>query len=133
MPTRDASADDWRDYLTNASRMIESARDLLNHADGDDRAQSAAMLAVHAAIAFGDAVTISKLGQRNTKNHAELPALVERAAGRSTDPKQIARLRRILRLKDSADYGAQQWRHGAADDLVKDVERFSAWVRDLLL
>ena len=130
-PTR-AAGGDPRDFLANATRYLDSARDLLELHDGDSRAKPAASAAVHAAIAFGDALTVARLGQANTKDHEQLADLVERAAGRDADNTQISRLRRILGRKNEADYGPRQWRRAEAEELIKDVDRFANWIHSIL-
>ena len=126
------SPGDWNDYLARAEEFVESAREALALSDGDARAKVAAGNAIRAAIAFGDAVTVNKLGVTNTRDHAALPALVATAAGKSVEASQIARLGRILSRKNQADYGASPWRRVDAERLIQDVERFAAWVRALL-
>lgn len=127
-PVRTASGD-WSDYLSNGEQLLSGAREMLELSDGDSRARMVAMGAVHAAIAFGDALTVAKLGTTNTQSHSQLPRLVREASGQSADDSQIARLRRILSVKDQADYGPRQWRRSEAEQLIGNVERFAAWVR----
>lgn len=131
-PTRDASREDWRDYIANGHELLASARETLALHDGDQRAKSVALGAVHAAIAFADALTVAKLGLRNREKHAALPRLVEQAAGRNVDASQVKRLQQILDLKNEADYGARRWRRAEAEKLLDKADRFAAWVRDLL-
>jgi|SRR5665213_1435235 len=130
-PTRESS-DDWTEYLARADEFLESAHEMLAMSDGDVRAKVVAASAIHAAIAFGDALTVAKLGVTNKQNHNRLPQLVAEAAGKSADDAQIARLERILSRKDQADYGARPWRRDDAEKLTTDVERFAAWIRTLL-
>lgn len=130
-PTRDSS-DDWTEYLARADEFLESAQEMLATSDGDSRAKVVASNAMHAAIAFGDALTVAKLGVTNRQDHNRLPKLVAEAAGKSADDAQIARLGRILSRKDQADYGARPWRRDDAEKLTTDVERFAAWIRTLL-
>lgn len=127
-----ASTDDWKDYLANADGYLDSARDLLVLDKGGNRAKAAASAAVHAAIAFGDALTVARLNQTNTNDHAQLPALVKRAAGSSTDESQITRLRRIVGKKNEADYGPRQWRREDVEELIQNVERFGNWIRSII-
>jgi hypothetical protein len=126
-----SAAGDWKDYLANAEQLLEGAREVLELSDGDSRAKTAALAAVHAAIAFGDALTVARLGLTNAKDHQQLPALVEQAAGKSVDTSQVARLRRILGRKDEADYGPRRWRRREAEELIDNVERFGNWVRSI--
>jgi len=130
-PTR-ASSNDWTEYLARADEFLESAQETLAISAGDSRAKVVAVSAIHAAIAFGDALTVAKLGVTNKQDHNRLPKLVAEAAGKSADDAQIARLRRILSRKDQADYGARPWRRDEAEKLTTDVERFATWIRTLL-
>lgn len=63
------------------------------------------VMIVHAAIAYGDALTASAGGKVNQKDHAALPRLIRDALGQRTDGTQIARLQRILEEKNAASYG----------------------------
>lgn len=130
-PTRESS-DNWTEYLARADEFLESAHEMLAMSDGDGRAKVVAASAIHAAIAFGDALTVAKLGVTNKQNHNRLPQLVAEAAGKSIDEAQIARLSRILSRKDQADYGARPWLRDDAEKLTRDVERFATWIRTLL-
>jgi hypothetical protein len=130
-PTRSA-AGDWKDYLSNAEQLLDGALEMLDLSDGDSRAKAAALNAVHAAIAFGDSLTVARLGVTNAQDHGQLTSLVAQAAGKSVDDSQIARLKRILAKKDQADYGPRQWRRDEADALIQDVERFGNWIRSVL-
>lgn len=131
-PTRAVSRDDSKRYLSNAEEHLAAAQEMLDISSDDSRAKAAAMQAVHAAIAFGDALTAARLGLVNTENHQQLPALVRTAAGKSAINDQISRLQRIMSRKDQADYGPARWHREDAHDLVVQVERFAAWIRDLL-
>lgn len=130
-PFRKATGD-WKDYLSNAEQLLGGAREMLELSEGDSRARMAAIGAVHAAIAFGDALTVARLGTTNKQDHSQLSRLVRQAAGPSADDSQIARLRRILSVKDQADYGPKQWRREEAEQLISNVERFAAWVRAVI-
>lgn len=127
-----AAAGAWKDYLANAEQLLDGARDMLELSEGDSRARMVAMSAVHAAIAFGDALTVAKLGVTNTQAHEQLPRLIATAVGETRDEAQSARLRRILDLKGQADYGPRRWRREEAEKLIVDVERFANWVRSVL-
>jgi len=95
-------------------------------------AKGVAADAVLAAIAYGDAVTVQRLGQHNADDHGALPDLVKRALGKDAVPEQITRLGRIVKEKSRAQYGGTTWTRNEAEDYLKQVQRFGTWAEQML-
>ncbi|HET6232448.1 MAG TPA: hypothetical protein VFE05_20400 [Longimicrobiaceae bacterium] len=130
-PSREARADEWKGRLENAKGFHGAAKDLLDlHEDGPSTNPILTVI-VHAAIAYGDALTAS-VGRVNQKDHSALPKLVQDALGRRADPEQIRRLQRILDEKDSVSYGARRGTTEQARKMYEQLERFGTWAKDIL-
>ena len=103
-------------------------RQLIEFEDGT------ALLAVHAAIAFGDAALVYLTGERSTaQNHPEAAEKLQRACARAKlDSKGISHLRWLTSHKDDIAYGD----HRVSSDTVKSAmvhaERFAAWLYETL-
>lgn len=93
----------------------------------------AGLAAVHAAISAGDALLVAKAGIRSSsKAHEDAADLI---AIHVVDPhatEQVKRFRRILEEKNLIEYVDKSYREADALELLKHVERFTAWVGGLL-
>lgn len=118
---RDAARGHLRDAETKLVLLL----------DGEN-AKGIAADAVLAAIAYGDALTVQRLGQRNVQDHGALPDLVKRALGKSAAREQITRLARIIGEKSRAQYGGAFWTRQQGEDYLKQVQRFAAWAEQVL-
>lgn len=131
-PARDAQSGEWRGRLDNARAFHKAARDLLELHEEGQNGNPIVVMIVHAAIAYGDALTASLDGRINQKDHAGLPKLVKAALGESGDPAQIKRLEKIIEEKDAASYGARAGRSEHARKLLEQLDRFGRWVTQQL-
>ncbi|HEX8830013.1 MAG TPA: hypothetical protein VF705_02550 [Longimicrobium sp.] len=129
---REARSGEWQGRLDNARAFHRAARDLLAVPDEGQNGNPAVVLIVHAAIAYGDALTASAGGRVNQRDHSGLPKLVRDALGQKADPTQIRRLEKILEEKDAASYGARTVRGDHARQLLEQLDRFARWVGDQL-
>lgn len=135
MAARIGSARDsgeWRGRLDNARAFHRAAERLLNDHPVGTNANPIILLIVHAAIAYGDALTSQGGGKVNTQNHDQLPKLVTTALGPRSDSDQMKRLGRILAEKDVAAYGARVGRMQHTTDLFEQLQRFARWTEDML-
>lgn len=93
----------------------------------------AGLAAVHAAISAADALLVAKAGIRSSsKAHEHAADLVARHVGDPQVKEQVRRFRRILEEKNLIEYVDKTYREADALELLKHVERFTAWVRGLL-
>jgi hypothetical protein len=130
-PTR-VPKDEWTAFLNNARTHLRDAENKLTLLEDNTNAKGIAADAVLAAIAFGDAITVQRLGVHNAQDHGQLPDLVERALGKQRDNGQITRLRRILARKGEAHYGGKYWMRDDATEYLEQVRRFANWAENML-
>lgn len=126
------ATDPWTSYRANARASLSDAETKLDLLETGANAKGIAADAVLAAIGFGDAITVQRLGEHNADDHAMLPRLLERALGKDAEPSQMARLKRILQQKSRAQYGGAFWTRDQAIDYLEQVRRFSSWCESLL-
>jgi len=88
--------------------------------------------AIHAAIAFADALTIRFSGTQNAGEHRNITLALQRALGDRADAVQVQRLTRIISRKDATQYGHRQSTLEEARHLVEQCERFAAWAERVL-
>jgi hypothetical protein len=119
-------------YRNVGSALLESARALKDLADDDARYGNAiAVIAIHAAIAYNDAVTISYGGFKSTEgDHEKAPdALV--AALKNPSPAHVDLLRAVVKKKDSASYRGEYYTIGEAVAVLRRTEAFCAWAEEM--
>lgn len=126
------ATDPWTSYRANARESLSDAETKLVLLGENANAKGIAADAVLAAIGYGDAITVQRLGEHNAADHAMLPRLVERSLGKDSDPSQVARLKRILQQKSRAQYGGAFWTRTEAEDYLEQVRRFSGWCEAML-
>jgi hypothetical protein len=129
---RNAHSGEWRGRLENARAFHAAAQQLLQTNPPSESGNPVIVLIVHAAIAYGDALTAFGGTKINQKDHAQLPKLVATALGPRSDAEQPKRLARILGEKDAASYGARVGRMEHATNLFEQLDRFARWAEDLL-
>ena len=97
-------------------------------------ASAAAVLAVHSAISYGDAV-VTGLGNARSKgeNHqAAVTALKRACTGARIELRGIDHLRKLLSAKTEVSYGENQVDHERATKLCIFAERFQVWAERAL-
>jgi|SRR5271165_3064034 len=96
---------------------------------------AAALLAVHSAIAYNDAVQIKLTGQRSrTQDHTQAVAAIKRACGTAKiEPRGIEHLRKLLSTKTDVSYGDKEVDNHLADALCVAADRFEAWAEGFVL
>lgn len=124
--------DPWQSFRDNARIHLRDAENKLALLDEGANAKGVAADAVLAAIAYGDALTVQRLGLHNVDDHRALPDLVHRALGLDTVAEQVTRLRRIISKKNEAHYGGGMWSREIAEDYLTQVRRFANWAEAML-
>lgn len=111
---------DAQTRLTHAQKFLEVAELVAGVAVDDlEYASVAASLAVLSGIAAADAASCFALGQRSrSQNHHDAEALIAQIAG--DGKKAAAELRRLLNIKDQAQYGVI---HVSGDNLRGAIRR----------
>ena len=116
-------------YRRVAASLLESARTLVEISDEDDHSGNAiAIVAVHAAIAWTDAVCIAYAGMKSTDgDHHRAADLLQDALGTRADAKALRSLRSVLQKKDMVAYGGDYYRVSEARTLLANVEAYCGW------
>lgn len=125
-----ARADDFAELgrrLLHAGRTIQAL--------GDPRHASAlAILAVHAAIAYADAVCVRRGGRKSSSPDHTAAVRLLRAVLRSDLPTRVERdLGRLLAEKDRLEYEGAVVRLVEAERLFDVAERVGAWAEGVML
>jgi hypothetical protein len=96
---------------------------------------AAALLAVHSAIAYNDAVLIKLTGERSkTQDHSQAVSALKRACGRAKiEPLGIGHLSRLLGAKTDISYGDRHVDSQLADAMCLAADRFEAWAERVIL
>ena len=120
-------------YLKVARALKSGAEALLTIADEEDPFGTAiGVLAVHAAIAYNDALTIAYGGRKSTgEDHKRAVDLLREILGNRLSNEAHKDLRQILSLKDTFSYLGAFQRVDNAQKLVDRVTRFGDWAEDM--
>ena len=97
-------------------------------------ASAVALLAVHSAISYNDALLVKLRGRRpRSQDHAEAIAAIRKACGEARiDPKGVVYLTKLLTVKTDVSYGDRMVDNDKAEALRFLAERFQAWAERLL-
>ena len=118
--------------------FLARARDFLKGMEllKDDLAvfrSSSALLGIHAAISYSDALR-SGMGSRDVSSDDHRIAAQELKrllAARNFDRQQGAdRLNRLLGMKSKVEYSAHTLKENSAKDIIDQAQRFAAWAED---
>jgi len=117
-------------YLRKSSECFRAAKESFSRGDWN----AAAICAIHSCIAASDAVCIYFLGKRHSsQNHGDAVVLLGTIQSAAEGAKNNAnRLRKILAIKNMAEYEERLMRRSEAEILMKDTERFLAFARSQL-
>jgi HEPN domain-containing protein len=120
----------YTNYLKRSDECFTAAKESL--AKGDWNA--AAICAIHSCISAGDALCIYFLGKRHAgPNHRDAVVLLDIIKSGNIEVKNNAnRLRKILGVKNMAEYEERLVRQSEAEKVLKDTEHFLAFARSLL-
>lgn len=97
-------------------------------------ASAAALLAVHSAISYNDAVLLMLEGRRaRTKDHGVAIEAVKRACAKARIKQEgIQHLTRLLSAKNDVSYGEKRVDDQRVEALCAAAERFQTWAERLL-
>ena len=119
-------------YAELGRRLLHAGRAIVER--GDPRHASAlAILSVHAAIAFTDAVAIHAGGRKSTSPDHEAALRVLRAVLGPRLPQRFERvLQRVIAEKDRLEYQGYLATMGEAASLFERAGQVAAWAEELL-
>lgn len=116
-------------YIRVARALRRSATDLAGIAeDTSSYGNAIAIISIHSAIAYADALTISYGGFKSVEGeHARAADALREALGARAGPTELRTLQSILKRKDAASYQGVYYSLADARRLVESLEDFAEW------
>lgn len=116
-----------------ARSLRQSALDLSEPAeDGDRYGNAIAIIAIHAAVAYGDALCIAYGGFKSTEGeHQRAAEALDDALGSHGEPQRMKDFRAILDEKDAVAYQGVYYTIADARKVVERLDRFARWAEEL--
>lgn len=119
-------------YRSVGRALLQTARDL--DTMGEPKyGNGLAIIAIHAAIAYTDALTVAFRELKSTDGeHLQAADVLVHALGHYADADQVRRLRRILGAKSHASYSGSFYTLEDGRGILEELERFAAWGEERL-
>lgn len=116
-------------YIRVARALHSTARDLRAVAsEGDTYGNAMAIIAIHAAISYADALSIALREIKSIDgNHSMAVPALQHALGHRADPRQCKRLQNIVNQKDAVSYQGEYYTLEDAAAVVDEVDVFAEW------
>jgi hypothetical protein len=116
-------------YIRVARALHSTASDLRDVAsDGDTYGNAMAIIAIHAAIAYADALSIAFREIKSIDgNHTMAVPALQHALGHRADPRQCKRLESIIDQKNAVSYQGEYYTLEAAARVVDELDAFAEW------
>ena len=123
-----------RSNAGNYKRVAENFYDGAKVATEYEYWNAAGVLIVHAAIAYGDTITIKYSGVKSKgEDHQVLVNLIDSVIAKSLVKKSaLQQLTRIIDHKNAVSYGGNIYEKTDIDQLWKHLERFKSWAEELI-
>jgi hypothetical protein len=131
-PRKKVDALYWQGRRRAAQAYLQAAQQALILAEPEQNASPAVSQIVLAAIAYGDSLTAQRALVINQQDHASAPRLLRDVLRNTLPEAQARRFRRILSLKDEAQYGTRSASVDEARRLLVELETFARWAEDML-
>lgn len=119
-------------YHAVGRALLRTARDL--DLMGEPKyGNGLAIVAIHAAIAYTDALTVAYREIKSTDGeHPRAVDVLVHALGTAADPQQAQRVRGILDAKSHASYSGSFYTLQEGRDILRELERFVEWAEERL-
>jgi hypothetical protein len=119
-------------YYRRAAQLASAMR--LCRDDLSAYASAAALLAVHSAISYSDAVLIGLIGKRpRGEDHRQAGIVLKHACARARiDQRGISHLQALLSVKTAISYGDQLIDNERIEALCNTAARFQTWADRVL-
>lgn len=120
-------------YRRVGASLLESAHVLAELAtESDSFGNAIAVVAVHACIAYNDALSIAWRGVKSTEgDHARAPDTLVFALGHRAPADQVRQLRSVLGKKDQVSYQGSYYRVSEAARLLEQAAGFCRWADEM--
>lgn len=117
-------------YLAVGRALHATARDL--DAMGEAKyGNGLTIVAIHAAIAYTDALTVAFREVKSTDGeHLKAAGVLIQALGPRVEAEQVRRLKRILGAKSHASYSGSYYTLEDGRAILREVERFAEWAEE---
>ena len=117
-------------YREVAQGFLKAARDLGILAD-PKYGNGLAVAAIHAAIAYTDALTVAYGSVRSTDgDHSRAAEILQQTLGHRADPGQVRRLEGILDAKTHASYSGVYYRLEEGMNILQELESYVVWAEE---
>jgi HEPN domain-containing protein len=130
LATKPARIGSDKTYLSKAREFFEGASMLLEHR----KWSASAVLSVHAVISACDAVCIRFLQLRHGgADHMQAVELLNSLLERSEIELKIKQARRVISLKNAAEYEDKLIKQSDAQEMNRDAERVVEWAEKRII
>ena len=128
MKTRNVDKHNHVNYLKKADEFFEIMKD--SFAKG--KFNATVLNAIHCAMSSADALTVFYKGVRHAgERHEDVVSLLN-TLGLPDMQSKNRQLLDLLRIKNSAEYEEKLMTETNASDSIKNTDRFSKWVKEML-
>jgi hypothetical protein len=120
-------------YRKVGAALLESARTLAELAtESDGFGNAIAVVAVHACIAYNDALSIAWKGVKSTDgDHTRAPDTLLFALSHQVPPERVRQLKAVVGKKDEVSYQGTYFRIDQAARLLDEASGFCAWAEEI--
>jgi hypothetical protein len=120
-------------YRRVGASLLESAQALAEIAtDSDSYGNAIAVVAVHACIAYNDALSIAWKGVKSTDgDHTRAPDTLLFALSHQAPAERVRQLRTVVAKKDHVSYQGTYYRMDEATRLLADAAGFCGWAEEI--
>ena len=120
-------------YRRVGAALLESAQTLAELAtESDSYGNAIAVVAVHACIAYNDALSIAWKGVKSTEgDHTRAVDTLVFALSHRAPPERVRQLRMVLGRKDQVSYQGSYYRVSEAMRLLEDAAGFCGWAEQM--
>lgn len=120
-------------YRKVGEALLESAQALADLAtDSDGYGNAIAVVAVHACIAYNDALSIAWKGVKSTDgDHTRAPDTLLFALSHQVPPERVRQLKTVVAKKDHVSYQGTYYRIDQAARLLDEAAGFCAWAEEM--
>ncbi|MGH8169154.1 MAG: hypothetical protein ACRET5_09525 [Steroidobacteraceae bacterium] len=131
-PTKSVDPHYWRGRRDEARAFSLAARQAMDLADPGSSASPIVSQIVLSAIAYSDTLTAKRAQLVNQQDHAGAVRLLREVLRNRLPDAQERAFRRMLRVKDEAQYGARAMSLEEATRLLVDLDAFTQLIEALL-
>lgn len=119
-------------YQSVARALHTTARDLALIGEAK-YGNGLAIVVIHAAIAYADALTVAYREIKSTDGeHVQAVKVIEDALGEHATPDQLRRLRRIIAAKTHASYSGRYYTLKEGRAILGELDTFATWAEERL-